>query len=113
MPRAMGLFRKAGFDAIAYPVAYRTPWQWDFDPARNLRIFEIAMREWIPGSSLIGRPGRIGPTLSRSRALMQLVDGVDRIPVFSAATTAKDGALQRRSPPLGPLAVCLYGLKTG
>jgi len=47
MPRAMGVFRKAGFDAIAYPVAYRTPWQWDFDPARNLRIFEIAMREWI------------------------------------------------------------------
>jgi hypothetical protein len=43
----MGVFRKAGFDAIAYPVAYRTPWQWDFDPARNLRIFEIAMREWI------------------------------------------------------------------
>jgi uncharacterized SAM-binding protein YcdF (DUF218 family) len=47
MPRAMGVFRKVGFDAIAYPVAYRTPWQWDFDPARNLRIFEIAMREWI------------------------------------------------------------------
>jgi uncharacterized SAM-binding protein YcdF (DUF218 family) len=47
MPRAMGVFRKAGFNAIAYPVAYRTPWQWDFDPARNLRVFEIAMREWI------------------------------------------------------------------
>jgi uncharacterized SAM-binding protein YcdF (DUF218 family) len=47
MPRAMGVFRKAGFDGIGYPVAYRTPWQWDFDPARNLRIFEIAMREWI------------------------------------------------------------------
>jgi uncharacterized SAM-binding protein YcdF (DUF218 family) len=47
MPRAMGVFKKAGFDANGYPVAYRTPWQWDFDPARNLRIFEIAMREWI------------------------------------------------------------------
>ena len=45
MPRAMGLFRKAGFDAIAYPVAYRTPWQWDFDPGRNLQIFEIAVHE--------------------------------------------------------------------
>jgi uncharacterized SAM-binding protein YcdF (DUF218 family) len=55
MPRAMGLFRKAGFDAIAYPVAYRTsghredfdPRQWDFNPGRNLRIFEIAVHEWI------------------------------------------------------------------
>jgi uncharacterized SAM-binding protein YcdF (DUF218 family) len=47
MPRAIGLFRKAGFDAIAYPVAYRTPWTWDFDPARNLRIFGIAAHEWI------------------------------------------------------------------
>ena len=47
MPRAMGLFRKAGFDAIAYPVAYRTPQRWDFDPGRNLQTFEVAMREWI------------------------------------------------------------------
>lgn len=47
MPRAMGVFGKVGFDAIAYPVAYRTPWQWDLDPARNLRIFELATREWI------------------------------------------------------------------
>ena len=47
MPRAMAVFRKAGFDAIAYPVAYRTPWQWDFDPGGNLRSFEIAVHEWI------------------------------------------------------------------
>jgi uncharacterized SAM-binding protein YcdF (DUF218 family) len=47
MPRAMGVFGKVRFNAIAYPVAYRTPWQWDFDPARNLRIFELATREWI------------------------------------------------------------------
>ena len=58
MPRAMGVFRNAGFDAIAYPVAYRTPWQWDFDPARNLRIFEIAMREWI-GLLVYWATGRI------------------------------------------------------
>jgi uncharacterized SAM-binding protein YcdF (DUF218 family) len=43
IPRAIGLFRKAGFEAIAY----RTPWQWDFDPGRNLRTFEIAVHEWI------------------------------------------------------------------
>ena len=52
MPRAMGVFRKAGFNVTAYPVAFRTlgpgkGWQWDFDPARNLRTFEIAAREWI------------------------------------------------------------------
>jgi uncharacterized SAM-binding protein YcdF (DUF218 family) len=52
MPRAMGIFENAGFDVIAYPVAYRTlgpgnGLAYDFDPARNLRAFEIATREWI------------------------------------------------------------------
>ena len=52
MPRSMGLFENAGFNVIAYPVAYRTMGagvhhQWDFDPARNLRTFELAMHEWI------------------------------------------------------------------
>ncbi len=63
MPRSMGLFEKAGFNVIAYPVAYRT-WgsgkalPWDFDPARNLRTFEIAMREWI-GLAAYRATGRI------------------------------------------------------
>jgi uncharacterized SAM-binding protein YcdF (DUF218 family) len=52
MPRSMGVFEKAGFNVIAYPVAFRTvgrghPLSWDFDPARNLLTFEIAAREWI------------------------------------------------------------------
>ena len=52
MARSIGLFEKAGFNVIAYPVAYRTVGagehhQWDLDPARNLRTFEIAMHEWI------------------------------------------------------------------
>ena len=47
MPRAMGVFRKVGFDAIANPVAYRTPQQWQPDPSRDLRVFEIAVHEWI------------------------------------------------------------------
>jgi uncharacterized SAM-binding protein YcdF (DUF218 family) len=52
MTRSMGLFEHAGFNVIAYPVAYRTMGtgdhhQWDFDPARNLRTFELAMHEWI------------------------------------------------------------------
>jgi uncharacterized SAM-binding protein YcdF (DUF218 family) len=53
MPRAMGVFEKAGFQPIAYPVAFRTVGRWrddlrlTFEPARNLRIFEIALHEWI------------------------------------------------------------------
>jgi uncharacterized SAM-binding protein YcdF (DUF218 family) len=52
MTRSMGLFEKAGFNVIPYPVAYRTLGSqygvtWDFDPARNLRLFSIAMKEWI------------------------------------------------------------------
>ena len=53
MPRSMGIFEKAGFNPIAYPVAFRTQGRWrddlrlTFDPVRNLRIFEIAVHEWI------------------------------------------------------------------
>ena len=63
MPRSMALFENAGFNVIAYPVAYRTlgagaPHQWDFDPARNLRTFELAMHEWI-GLAAYWATGRI------------------------------------------------------
>ena len=53
MPRSMGVFEKAGFHPIAYPVAFRTRGRWPddlrltFEPVRNLRIFEIAVHEWI------------------------------------------------------------------
>ncbi len=53
MPRAMGLFEKAGFHPVAYPVAFRTLGRWrddltlSFEPVRNLRIFELALHEWI------------------------------------------------------------------
>ncbi len=53
MPRAMGVFEKAGFRPIAYPVAFRTRGRWPddlrlrFDPTRNLRNFDIAVHEWI------------------------------------------------------------------
>ena len=53
MPRSMGIFEKAGFHPIAYPVAFRTRGHWPddlrltFEPTRNLRIFEIAVHEWI------------------------------------------------------------------
>ena len=52
MPRAIGVFEKAGFDVVADPVAYRTlgpgnGWQWDLDPGSGFRIFETAVHEWI------------------------------------------------------------------
>jgi uncharacterized SAM-binding protein YcdF (DUF218 family) len=64
MPRAMGLFEKAGFHPIAYPVAFRTRGQrpddlrLSFEPARNLRTFEIAVHEWI-GLAAYWASGRI------------------------------------------------------
>ena len=52
MPRAMGVFEKAGFHPIAYPVSFHTDGQWPrscghLDPVRNLRDFALAMHEWI------------------------------------------------------------------
>jgi uncharacterized SAM-binding protein YcdF (DUF218 family) len=47
MPRAMGLFRRAGFGAIAFPVADLTPAAWNFDPVHNLLVFQTAVHEWI------------------------------------------------------------------
>ncbi|MBV9287614.1 MAG: YdcF family protein [Hyphomicrobiales bacterium] len=66
MPRAMGAFRKAGFDAIAYPVAYRTPQPWEIDSSRNLRLFEIAVHEWIGLLAYwaTGRTGQLFPAPS-------------------------------------------------
>jgi uncharacterized SAM-binding protein YcdF (DUF218 family) len=52
MPRAMGLFRKAGFGARAYPVDYRTlgdarDWRLNLEPVRGLTLFDLAVHEWI------------------------------------------------------------------
>jgi uncharacterized SAM-binding protein YcdF (DUF218 family) len=64
MPRAMGVFEKAGFPAIAYPVSFYTLGGWTdnlrlkFWPARNLRIFELALHEWI-GLAAYRASGRI------------------------------------------------------
>ena len=64
MPRAMGVFEKAGFRPIAYPVAFRTLGRWPDDlrlnywPGRNLRIFELALHEWI-GLAAYWASGRI------------------------------------------------------
>ncbi len=52
MPRSMGLFRKAGFDVVAWPADYRTagsetpgPTQDNFSD--SLQNVTIAIREWI------------------------------------------------------------------
>ena len=52
MPRAMGLFRKAGFAAIADPVDYRTEdkrgdWRLNVNLPHGLALFDLAVHEWI------------------------------------------------------------------
>ncbi len=52
MPRAMGIFRCAGFNVIAYPVDYHTYGDSrDFLPDRaglqEMGMLEIAVHEWI------------------------------------------------------------------
>ncbi len=52
MPRAVGLFRAAGFPIIPYPVDYRTTGTWrDLEPSRDvaagLERFDVGAREWI------------------------------------------------------------------
>jgi uncharacterized SAM-binding protein YcdF (DUF218 family) len=52
MPRAMGAFRKAGFDVTAFPVGFRTHgwgdmWKPEAIAEDNLRRVDIALHEWI------------------------------------------------------------------
>ena len=52
MPRAMGLFRKAGFNAVADPVDYRTAggradWRPNSNLPHGLVLFDLAVHEWI------------------------------------------------------------------
>lgn len=52
MPRAMGCFRKAGFDVTAYPVDYRTNWPRDAYrfatfASDGLGELDIGVKEWI------------------------------------------------------------------
>ncbi len=64
MPRAMGVFEKAGFHPIAFPVSfYTTGRQVDdlrpiLDPLGNLKTFVLAVHEWI-GLAAYRASGRI------------------------------------------------------
>jgi uncharacterized SAM-binding protein YcdF (DUF218 family) len=70
IPRAMGVFEKTGFNAIAYPVSFYTLGRWSadlrlsFKPERNLRVFEIALHEWIGLAAywLSGRSDHLFPS---------------------------------------------------
>ncbi len=63
MPRSMGLFEKAGFDVVAYPVGFRTlgpgrPTLWSLDAGQNFETFESAAKEWV-GLAVYRATGRI------------------------------------------------------
>ena len=52
MPRAVGAFRKAGFDVIAFPAGLRTHgwrnlWRPESSAADNLRRIDIGVHEWV------------------------------------------------------------------
>ena len=52
MPRAVGAFRQAGFDVIAFPAGLRTHgwrdfWRPESSAADNLRRVDIAVHEWV------------------------------------------------------------------
>lgn len=51
MPRAVGVFRKLGWDVIAYPVDHAThpesPFEIRMDFSGNLHMLKLALREWV------------------------------------------------------------------
>jgi hypothetical protein len=95
----MGLFEKAGFDVTAYPVAYRTlgpgnGQAWDLDPARNLRAFEIAMREWI-GLAVYWATGRIDHLFPGPDAGVAKVNSSPHVGSAAAPDYSADGRPRR------------------
>ena len=68
MPRAIGLFRKAGFDVIAYPVDYRTRGREDLKRVferipQGLMRMDVAANEWLGllAYRLLGRIDELFP----------------------------------------------------
>jgi len=62
MPRALGVFRKAGWNVIAHPVAYRTlpelSWLPEPNAVEQFGLLDLAMHEWI-GLAAYRMTGRI------------------------------------------------------
>lgn len=67
MPRAMGVFRKAGWNVVAFPVDYSTDgyrkFELGFSPISGLSQLNLAMREWIGliAYRILGRTSAILP----------------------------------------------------
>ena len=65
MPRAVGCFRRAGFDVLPYPVDFRTAAKkdWLFSLSRHLALLDIAAKEWVGLVSyrLLGRVDSVFP----------------------------------------------------
>lgn len=68
MPRSMGVFRKAGFEVLPWPVDYRGTGNEGFrielhQPAENLTVATLAIREWIglAAYSLLGKTDELLP----------------------------------------------------
>ena len=69
MPRAMGIFRKAGFEVVPWPVDYRTSGEEPFGIAQDnaldsLQNMSVAVREWIGLAvyRLTGRTDQLVPS---------------------------------------------------
>lgn len=67
LPRAVGLYRKAGWQVIPYPVDYRSSGRARLDPslrfAEELEDFDAAVREWLGlvAYRLMGRTDNLFP----------------------------------------------------
>lgn len=71
MPRAIGVFRKTGWDVLAFPVDYWTDGQLEFEPGfhpiSGIGLLNQAMREWIGlvAYRILGRTADLFPAPDR------------------------------------------------
>jgi uncharacterized SAM-binding protein YcdF (DUF218 family) len=67
MPRAVGIFRQAGWPVLPWPVAYRTGGAYDFEFADHIQLFDRAVHEWLGllAYRLLGRTDALFPGPSR------------------------------------------------
>ncbi|HKT20533.1 MAG TPA: YdcF family protein [Stellaceae bacterium] len=63
MPRAVGIFRQAGWPVLPWPVAYRTGASYDFELVDHLRGVDRATHEWLGllAYRLLGRTDALFP----------------------------------------------------
>jgi uncharacterized SAM-binding protein YcdF (DUF218 family) len=83
MPRSIGLFRKAGFNVVAFPVDYQTAgsaslWRINWQLIGGLQLFDLAVHEWI-GLAAYRLSGKINELLP-SPATSDVADGANRKP---------------------------------